>query len=283
MIEKYEFESGKDGKKLLVLAAIHGNETAGTNALKRVLQEIKEGKLVLKSGKLTVVPVCNPEAYRRDVRQIDENLNRVMTLHKVPTTYEQKLANEICPLIKDCDVMLDLHSTHCEGDVPFAFCDYPDDNNLKLIAGLEVDYVLEGWPDIYDGQGEIEDFSTERCAHTYAKSGTTVECGYHKSAAAVELAYSAIINTLAQFEMIDAHKPVVRHKTHILLKNYVVKKREGQLCKNYKHLDAVAKGEELARYDDGEVLKAPADGFILLPNLQAEIGAEWYYFGIAKL
>lgn len=283
MIEKYKFDSGRAGKKLLILAAIHGNETAGTNALKRVLQEIKEGKIVLKNGGLTVVPVCNPEAYLRDVRQIDENLNRVMTMHETPKTYEQKLANEICPLIRDCDVMLDLHSTHCEGDVPFAFCDYPDENNLKLIDGLAVDYVLEGWPDIYDGQGEIEDFSTERCAHTFGKSGTTVECGYHKSAAAVELAYTAIINTLVQFEMIEAKKPAMRAKTHILLKNYVVKKREGQLCKSYKHLDAVKQGEELARYDDGEVLRAPADGFILLPNLQAEIGAEWYYFGVEKL
>lgn len=283
MIEKYEYDSGVEGKNLLILAAVHGNETAGTNALKRLIKEISEKKINLKTGKLTVIPVCNPEAYRQDVRQIDENLNRVMTEHREPKTYEQRLANEICPLIKVCDVMLDLHSTHCEGDVPFAFCDYPDENNLKLIEGLAVDYVLEGWPDIYAGQGEIQDFSTEHCAHDYGKAGTTVECGYHKSAAAVDLAYSAIISTLGQFGMITVEKPIVRAKTHILMKNYVVKKRAGQLCKNYKHLDNVCKDEEVARYDDGEVLRAPADGYILLPNLKAEVGAEWYYFGIAKL
>lgn len=283
MIKKYEFDSGGEGKNLLILAAVHGNETAGTNALKRLLTEIDAGEIVLKSGKLAVVPVCNPAAYQQDVRQIEENLNRVMTVHREPKTYEQKLANEICPLIKACDVMLDLHSTHCEGDVPFAFCDYPSKDNLTLIEGLAVDYVLEGWPDIYDGQGEIEDFSTERCAHTYGKTGTTVECGYHKSADAVDLAYSAIISTLSQFGMIDAIKPAVRKKTHILMKNYVVKKRDGQMCKNYKHLDLVKKGEEIARYEDGEILTAPADGYILLPNLKAENGAEWYYFGVAKL
>ncbi len=283
MIEKYEFDSETGGINLLILAAVHGNETAGTNALKRLIREINEDKIILKSGKLTVVPICNPEAYKRDVRQIDENLNRVMTEHAEPKTYEQRLANEICPLIKDCAVMLDLHSTHCEGDVPFAFCDYPDENNKRLIDGLAVDYVLEGWPDIYDGQGEIEDYSTERCAHTYGKSGTTVECGYHKSAAAVDLAYSAIISTLAQFGMIAADLPEKRKKTHILMQNYVVKKRAGELCRDYKHLDTVAKGEEIARYDDGEVLTAPADGYILLPNLNAEIGAEWYYFGKRRL
>lgn len=283
MIEKYEFLSGVNGMNLLVLAAVHGNETAGTNALKRVIEEIKKGDISLKSGKLVVVPVCNPEAYRQDVRQIEENLNRVMVEHLEPKTYEQKLANEICPLIKNCDVLLDLHSTHCEGDVPFAFCDYPSEASLKLIEGLKVDYVLEGWPEIYAGQGEITDFSTERCAHDYGNAGTTVECGYHKSAAAVELAYSAIISTLSQFGMIERGEVRTTFKKHILLKNYVVKRREGQLCKNYKHLDKVSKGEAIASYEDGEVLSAPDDGYILLPNLKAEIGAEWYYFGVAKL
>ena len=36
MIEKFEFDSGVVGKSLLILAAVHGNETAGTNALKRL-------------------------------------------------------------------------------------------------------------------------------------------------------------------------------------------------------------------------------------------------------
>lgn len=283
MIEKFEFDSGENGINLLILAAIHGNETAGTNALKRLINEIDAGSVVLKKGKLVVVPTCNPEAYKHDVRQIDENLNRVMTVHDLPQTYEQKLANEICPLISMCDIMLDLHSTHCEGDVPFAFCDYPDANNKRLIDGLDVDYVLEGWPDIYDVQGEIEDFSTERCAHVYGKTGTTVECGYHKSAEAVELAYSAIMSTLSQFGLVDSMLQKKRDKTHILMKNFVVKKRQGKLCKNYKHLDIVVKGEEIARYDDGEILTVPENGYILLPNLKAEVGAEWYYFGVCKL
>lgn len=282
MITKYEFDSEKNGKNLLVLAAVHGNETAGTNALKRIIRELNAGKISLKNGKLTCVPICNPKAYEKDVRQIDENLNRVMVKHVEPQTYEQQLANEICPLIENCDVLLDLHSTHCIGDVPFAFCDYAGELTHKLIDALAVDYVLEGWPDIYAEQDEIKDFSTERCAHDYGKAGTTVECGYHKSPEAVNLAYSAILSTLAAFKMIDG-TVLPRPKTHILLKNYVVKKRNGKLCKNYKHLDWVQKGEVIARYDDGETLTALEDGYILLPNLVAEVGAEWYYFGTKKL
>lgn len=278
-IKKYEFLGDEKGISLLILAAVHGNETAGTNAIKRLLPKLESGEIKLKCGKVTFVPVCNEEAFSKDVRQIDENLNRVMKMHLNPQTNEQRIANELCPLIKAHDVMLDLHSTHCEGDVPFAFCDYPNAYNQKLIAGLPVDYVLEGWPEIYAGQGDIEDFSTERCAHDYGKSGTTLECGYHKSAKAVDIAYQAIINTLAAFGMIEAKAAVEREKVHILMQSYVVKRREGKLCRAYKHLDAVKQGEEVARYDDGEILKAPGDGYILLPNLEAEIGAEWYYLG----
>lgn len=282
MLDKFEFYGEKEGISLLILAAVHGNETAGTNAIYKVVEELRQGKLRLNSGKLVMVPVCNQEAYAKDVRQIDENLNRVMKIHENPQTYEQKLANIICPLIKECDVLLDLHSTHCEGDVPFAFCDYPDEYNQKLISGLNVGYVLEGWPEIYAGNGEIEDFSTERAAHDFGKTATTLECGYHKSKEAVDVAYNAIVNTLSGFGLTEEKKTQMRPKTHILMQSYIVKKREGQLCKAYKHLDFVYKGEEIARYDDGEVLRAPSNGFILLPNLRAEIGAEWYYLGIKK-
>lgn len=158
MITKYEFRGEKDGISLLILAAVHGNETAGTQACFRIIDEFNRGALRLTGGHLTLVPVCNPEAYRKDVRSIDENLNRVIKMHDNPQSYEQRLANEICPLIRSHRFTLDLHSTHCVGDVPFAFCDYPDDYNRKVIEALPVDYVLEGWPEIYGRQAQIQDF-----------------------------------------------------------------------------------------------------------------------------
>ena len=58
--------------------------------------------------------------------------------------------------------------------------------------------------------------------------------------------------------------------------------KKGCLCRAYKHLDAVLKGEKIAEYEDGEVLIAPQDGYILLPNANADIGAEWYYLGVKE-
>lgn len=279
MIEKFEFLSGQKGCHLLILGAVHGNETAGPIAINKLIENINNGLVCIKAGKLTLVPICNPEANKKDVRCIDENLNRVIKEHENPTTYEQQLANEICPLIKNHDITLDIHSTHCKGDIPFAFCDYPSENNKKLIDVLPVDYVLEGWPQIYDNQGEISDFSTERYAHTSHKVATTLECGYHKSESAGNIAYQAIINTLKVFGLIENDSNIKYPKTHIMMQSYIVKKRAGKLCKNFKHLDILKKGEPIAKYDNGEVLYASEDGYILLPNLDADINTEWYYLG----
>ena len=282
MIEKITFDSGVSGPHLLVLGAIHGNEVAGPNAIFKIIDAIQTYQIHLKSGRLTFVPICNMQACQKDIRQIDENLNRVIRIHDNPSSYEQHLANEIVPLIKQCDVLLDLHSTHSKGDVPFAFCDYPTSENKALIEAINVQYVLLGWPEIYAGKTQISDYSTERCAHDYQKTGITLECGYHKEEDATDVAYAAIINTLIHLGMIDGTIAKMPPKTSIRLTDYIVKNKSGHLCRTYKHLDEVIQGQKIAEYDDGEVLYAPYDGYILLPNANAEIGAEWYYLGVKE-
>lgn len=50
MITKYEFRGEKDGISLLILAAVHGNETAGTQACFRIIDEFNRGALRLTGG-----------------------------------------------------------------------------------------------------------------------------------------------------------------------------------------------------------------------------------------
>ncbi|MCI5635020.1 MAG: succinylglutamate desuccinylase/aspartoacylase family protein [Alphaproteobacteria bacterium] len=282
LIEKFVFKGKNDGLHLLILGGVHGNETAGIKACQKIISELNSQKIKLEKGVLTLVPICNPLAFQNDVRSMDENLNRVMKIHQNPQSYEQRLANEICPLIFQNRMLLDLHSTHCQGDVPFAFCDYADEYNTPLLNALDVDYVLEGWPEMYAAQDEISDFSTEGYAHFCGNSGTTLECGYHKEPMAENIAYNAVISALKVYGMISGNVIAKPQKTHIKMQNYVIKKQAGKLCRNYKHLDAVSAGENIAVYDTGKILYAPADGYILLPNHSAGIGAEWYYFGTKK-
>ena len=71
MINKFEFLGTESGVNVLILGAIHGNETAGPKAINRLISEIESGKIKLLKGKLVLVPVCNVEANKKDVRSID--------------------------------------------------------------------------------------------------------------------------------------------------------------------------------------------------------------------
>lgn len=278
MLQEFSFDSKKNGTRLLILGAIHGNEVAGTKACRRVIEDIALEKIVIIKGSLVLVPIANPQAYEKDVRQIDENLNRVIKKWENPKTYEQNLGLEIYEKIQSCDIVLDLHSTHNQGEVAFSFLDYPTKNNSIIVDALDVDYVLAGWPEVYCSQEAIADFSTEKCAHSLGKDGITLECGYHKDDEASDIAYNSIINLLKKLGMIEGSF-VFRDKKIITMTNIVIKQKNGRLVENFKHFDFISKGSIIAVYDDKTELVADKDCYIIIPNHKAEIGEEWYYIG----
>src|SRR5262245_1381872 len=118
------------GTRLIVLGAVHGNETAGTRGIERVLSEIDSGGLRITRGSVTFVPVTNPLAYRNGQRIGDRNLNRNLKPHSEPRDNEDRIANALCPLLAQHDVLLDLHSFQSPGE-PFAMIG-PQDNSDAL-------------------------------------------------------------------------------------------------------------------------------------------------------
>lgn len=279
MFKSHNFNSGIPGPHILILGAVHGNETAGTAAQREIISLIRQGAIRLNKGQITFVPVVNENAYQKDCRCIDVNLNRVIKYHQTPQNNEEKIANQLIRLIDQCDVMLDLHSTHCPNDVEFAFIDYPDAKNLELLSLIPVKTALAGWPQIYMGHPEITNFCTEEYAHSRRKTGITVECGYHKSPHAINVAKQSIFNVLSYFGNIDMPTSLLKRPQTIALQSFVNKQTEGKMSKDYKHLDKIAAGETVAVYNNGQTVKAPFDGYIIMPNHDAAIGTEWFYFG----
>ena len=282
MFKVHTFESNNAGPHILILGAVHGNEIAGTLAIQQFIQQFETKKLSLKSGKITFIPTVNEQAQLYDRRFIDENLNRVMKYHIHPDTYEKKIANQLLSYIEKADILLDLHSTHCPEDEAFAFIDYPNEKNLDFLNIVPVQTALAGWPEIYRNNTEIDNFSTEEYAHQKGTNALTVECGYHKDLKAVEIAKKTISNTLSHYGLIEKETPLLCEKKIITLSSFVVKEKAGTLQKDFKHLDPIKKNDILATYETGEKLVSPLDGFIIMPNHQAEIGAEWYYLGKEK-
>jgi predicted deacylase len=296
MLQPVVFEGPGPGPRLVVLGAVHGNETCGTRAIERVLRELAAGGWRIAAGHVTFVPVTNRLAYERGTRSGDRNLNRHLAPTATPVDNEDRIANELCPLLAAHDVLLDLHSFRSSGP-PFVMVG-PEDNQgglqpfaqaareEALASRLGVQRALDGWLETYAtgatrrGGSAAYGMGTTEYMRAAGGCALTLECGQHEDPQAPEVAYRAIVNTLAHLRLVDApDPPPVPSLEGLRLREVVDRSHPGDtFAQRWKSFDAVRAGQRVAtRHDGGEVV-APADGYIVFPDESAAPGAEWFYF-----
>ncbi len=285
MVEHHLFKGGEPGPRLLVFGAIHGNEVCGPEAIRNVMRTLEEGKLVLSRGSVRFVPVCNPEAYARRQRYVEENLNRVFRKTEQPKSYEALLANELCLLMDDADVFLDIHSTHTSGRTS-VFVDYPTEANMEFADALGVSCAILDWPAIYSGDGEkFGSYSTNRYAHERGAIETIIECGQHNDPEAVHVAEEAILRALSHSEMtsIPYVSESAQRTQRIRMTKLFAHEREGdRLVREWKHLEEIPAGACVAERASGERICVEKDSVVILPKPNAKPGEEWFYLGEAE-
>jgi predicted deacylase len=305
--ESIHFTALAPGARLIVTGAVHGNETCGTTAIRRVLADIAEQRLTIVRGALTLVPVANPLAYERKQRQGERNLNRRLAPTPAPREFEDHVANWLCPLLERHDVLLDLHSFHTPGE-PFAMLG-PQDNDGPLEpfahaadeealgVRLGVRRIVDGWLGTYadgvarrraqplpDGVAPAdldEDYGVGTTEYMRRVGGWafTLECGQHDDPRSPEVAYRAILNTLAHLRLIDAPVPAPASDVEALrLFEVVDRNDEGdRFSREWNSFDALRAGDLIGTRHDGTVLRADADVRIVFPNPAAKPGQEWFY------
>ncbi|PWF43398.1 succinylglutamate desuccinylase/aspartoacylase domain-containing protein [Massilia glaciei] len=294
------------GPRLIITGAVHGNETCGTKAIRRIMDEIDSGKLHIAAGSVTFVPVTNPLAYFKEQRSGDRNLNRNLFPNAEPQDFEDQIANWLCPLLASHDVLLDLHSFNAESE-PFVMVG-PQNNEgtlqpfkhaekeRALARRLGVRRFVDGWLATY-GQGVQRrigsgDAATLELTMRYGMGTTefmrsaggyalTLECGQHKDPAAPAVAYRAIMNTLAFLKVIDAPEPEAIALDQMEALSMVVvhdKTAAGDhFSRTWSSFDPVAKGEQIGTRADGTPVTAEFDARILFPDVNAAPNHEWYY------
>ncbi|MBI5645083.1 succinylglutamate desuccinylase/aspartoacylase family protein [Candidatus Kaiserbacteria bacterium] len=282
--ENLFYDSGRPGRRLLVFGAIHGNEPAGTQAIRRVMKKIEEGELPLVQGSVRLVPICNPKAYEQKARFFKENLNRVFRKTTTPSSYEAHLANGLCELMeREADIFLDLHSTHAPGPVT-VFLDFPTAENELFAAALGATYALLGWPAVYEHNAHgFDSYDTTRYAHVLGIPGIIIECGQHDDPQTVVHAEAALIRTLAHAGIIDSPQeplpPPIRVRIKLLEKKIDA---EDAFSQGWGHLDRIESGTEIATRANGERIVAQENCVILLPKHYAKAGDEWFYLGVIE-
>lgn len=268
------------GPHLLVLGAIHGNETCGPAAMKDILADFAGGALSLLKGQVTFIPVCNPAAYAENARFIDKNLNRVFQPSAQPDCYEAELANELTPYVEAADVVLDLHSV-TSTNAPFAFLDYEEPPFTAFTEALGVGNIICGWPQVQAAPDSLNESDTISYARRMGKIGAVVECGVHGTPEADAVARRVILNALVYLGALPG-TAAVQGDTAIIrtrVTHMVLRKQEGAFTRPWCHLDRLHKGDIIAHYADGSVEVAPANGRLIMPLSDAGIGHEWFYLG----
>lgn len=282
------YQALEPGISLTALGAVHGNEHCGAKAIGRLIADIDNGEVILKSGTLQLVPVTNPKAYLAGVRFIERNLNRFLYPKEERLRYEDHLDPIVCGLLDTTDVLLDLHSYTSQGG-PFIFLGGHDPDELAYARALGVADFVTGWTEAFgDANAGKESQGTTEYARARGALAVTLECGHHENADAPDIGYRAILLALAHLDMLDMECPAALRldrgsppgKQRLVRMKDVYRREEGaSLGRPWKHFDRVAKGGTMAVLASGAILPAPEDGYIVLPKEKAGPGEEWFYFG----
>jgi uncharacterized protein len=290
MIKSVTFSGLESGPRLLVLGAVHGNEKCGTVGILRIIAEIETGTIGIARGQVTFVPVANPDAFSIGKRFVERNLNRYLVPTNNPTCYEAKLGNILCPLLASADVLLDIHSYTVGGEA-FIFVGPPNPRERAFAASLGPHTLLTGWGDAYAATGrkvksadDEESTGTTEYARRFGAIAVTIECGQHDDVAAIEVAYTSIRNALRHLAMTTETEAITPSTVPrvVTVTQVIYRDSEGTFPKRWKHLDPVTKGEIMACQADGEPIRAPDEGFIILPHAECELQHEWFYFGVER-
>jgi len=107
----------------------------------------------------------------------------------------------------------------------------------------------------------------------------TLECGQHNDPLAVDVARTAVLNSLTHLGLLCGAGPDrAGHIQTLRLCEVVDKRNAGDaFARSWRSFDALQRGDVIGTRADGSRVVAPFDGFIVFPNATAEAGTEWFY------
>lgn len=289
---RYVAGKNEEGPIVVLFVGIHGNETAGVEAVENVLQKLKSKGLSVK-GTLYAI-TGNLEALARKVRYVDTDLNRLWEMYntqndfsvstkkdenKLPVEHLESLRvkiaiDEIIEKHKEEDrkfIFADLHTTSSES---CAFILLNDTLGNREIARkfpvpqiLGIEENIHGTLLSYINNLGYRAIGFEAGAHTSEKSVI-------RSEAFIELLlHNTGLMKLDEDELvvceeaISAYTDVPDTYFEILYHHLIDDAEKFKMIPGFTNFDPVKKGTPLA-YDDGELIRAPKSGRIFMPLYQ---------------
>ncbi len=290
------------GPMLIVIAGIHGNERAGVQAVRRVLELLKLEKDTHPeftfSGTLAGV-AGNLQALNKNVRYLKRDMNRflipeyIQQLRQQPYAALQDEDREIAELTEavenlvkqhnpDRVYILDLHTTTAHDGVFCLVTSNPD--SIRMGLNLKVPVIhgfMDGLP------GTTMDYFTE--ANTgVPTTGVVFESGQHQEGESVDNAISATVNCLRSIGCVPARYVETRHDERLeafasnlpgqFVLQYIHRITEDDsfvMRRGFHNYSPVKRGDWLGTDRYGAVL-AECDGMLLMPLYQKQ-GSDGFF------
>lgn len=286
-------EGGRPGKTLLVDAAMHGDETEGTEAIIKLAGELENMEF---SGTFIGVPALNMEAFScisRATLTDGFNLNRIFPGTKDKYITHFLAAEYMERVVSHVDAVINLHGggdvLHLEPLAAYLPAEGPDDVvskvSLEMAEAFNVKYLWCQQNLPFDGITSLEYKKAFGIPTIIPEVGS--QCSrFVNRERDIDIVYRGIKNVMAYFQMIPPTGEVpVEDKIHIEL-NYLHSRNGGiqTLCKRENEI--VEEGETLGVIDDifgnrVEELKAPFPGVVIgywsVPVIRP--GDWWSLFG----
>lgn len=279
------------GPTLVLVAGIHGNEPAGVEACRRLMERLRDrpparGEVAAFTG--------NPPALAAGRRYLARDLNRQWTAEALAAARADRCDAEMMALAQLADGLddalarargpvfaLDLHTTSADG-VPFAIAG--DGEAHRAFAETLVVPAITGLAALTPGT------LTTHLARRGCTS-VAVEGGRHATPATLENLEAVLRLALAATGIADADEPGdAEARAHLqrargalppvieVVSRHAIAPGSGfRMEPGFINIQRTAKGTLLARENGAEIL-APFDGFLLLPLYQAQ-GSDGFFYG----
>jgi len=282
-------EGESDGPLVIIVAGMHGNESAGVEAVAEVL-DILEGTQSGFKGRLLCLR-ANINALEHDVRYVDEDMNRVWfpaILEQIRKTPGEKLNSseryEIKQLLKILDnldqpddfpaIFADIHTFSAEGWM-FSLTS-TELKQRKLLSNLHVPMVfgveetLHGTAFGYFQKQGFISFGLEGGQHENELTSYNTKASIMLLLQAAQCIDQEHIPELSEYQQdLGWHTRNLPAEAELVYQHIIEPGDNFEMRPGFKNFQPVKKGEWLANDREGKI-RAQCDGYILMPLYQSQ-------------
>jgi succinylglutamate desuccinylase len=256
----------EDRDAFTLAGAVHGDEVIGVHAIAKWLHHMVDTQQI--PSRPFSVLLGNPRAFAANRRFTERDLNRCFDAsNPIADVYEYDRAKALEPLLRNTDLLLDIHQTIGATLRPFFIFPYALHSVCLAHAISPTTAIVTRWGQVFSQDGACTDEFVIR----HGGVAVTLECGQkgydpEQEQFALQAIEQVVAIALQPSELLAASKPP-EHSELFKLDITIPFPSAGEvwLEPSLQNFSFVSQGSCIARHDGRDIL-APISGYVLFPK-----------------